>query len=96
MHCANLCPQNGDRIVTVDSVTSLHSTYKRTHNGQKKPNLRRMKKSGGNVISDLCKISTELHRVTSTCYSACEKANSEETVPSAYRQVVKLLHRSVY
>ena len=26
-HFAVLCPQNGDRIVTIDSVTSLHSTY---------------------------------------------------------------------
>jgi len=27
MHYALLYPKNGDRIVTIDSVTSLHSTY---------------------------------------------------------------------
>ena len=26
-HCAKLCPQNGDRIVTTDSVTSFHPMY---------------------------------------------------------------------
>ena len=31
MHCANLYPQNGDRIVTVDSVTSLHRVRINAH-----------------------------------------------------------------
>jgi len=26
-HCAKLCPQNGERVVTIDSVTSFHPVY---------------------------------------------------------------------
>jgi len=29
-YCAKLYPQNGDRIVTIDSVTSFHHMYERT------------------------------------------------------------------
>jgi len=29
MHCIMLCPQNGDRIMIIDSVTSLHAMYKK-------------------------------------------------------------------